>query len=66
MNDIIELKRRLVKIHDALCVELGDTDPYIDEDMADEEVQVEYPVFWAAKEIAALIGDGPWQFGVEE
>ena len=66
MNDIIELKRRLMKIHDTLCWELGDTDPHIDEDMTDEEVQEEYPVFWAAKEIVALIGDGPWKYGIEK
>ena len=56
----VALKRQLVRIHDALCIHLGDTDPYIDEDMTDEEICEEMPVFWAAKEIAALIGDAPW------
>jgi len=56
----VALKRRLVKIHDALDAHLGDTDPYIDEDMTDEEVCESEPVFWAAKEIADLIGDAPW------
>jgi len=54
------LKYRLVKIHDALGSHLGDTDPYIPEDMTDEEVCEYEPVFWAAKEIADLIGDAPW------
>ena len=53
-------KRRLVEIHDALSYELGDTDPYIEDDMTDEEVREEMPVFWAAKEVATLIGDAPW------
>jgi hypothetical protein len=54
------VKRRLVQIHDALCSDIGDTDPDVPEDMTDEEVRDEMPVFWAAKEIAALIGDAPW------
>ena len=48
-------KKRLVEIHDALSYELGDTDPHIEDDMTDEEVREEMPVFWAAKEVAALI-----------
>ena len=53
-------KRRLVEIHDALSYELGDTDPHIEDDMTDEEVREEMPVFWAAKEVATLVGDAPW------
>ena len=53
-------QRRLVEIHDALSYELGDTDPHIEDDMTDEEVREEMPVFWAAKEVATLIGDAPW------
>ena len=53
-------KSRLVEIHDALSYELGDTDPHIEDDMTDEEVREEMPVFWAAKEVATLIGDAPW------
>ncbi len=53
-------KKRLVEIHDALSYELGDTDPHIEDDMTDEEVREEMPVFWAAKEVAKLIGDAPW------
>lgn len=54
------VKYRLVKIHDALGAHIGDTDPYIPEDMTDEEVCEYEPVFWAAKEIADMIGDAPW------
>ena len=53
-------KRRLVEIHDALSYELGDTAPHIEDDMTDEEVREEMPVFWAAKEVATLIGDALW------
>ena len=59
-NNPVAWKRRLVEIHDALSYELGDTDPHIEDDMTDEEVREEMPVFWAAKEVATLIGDAPW------
>ena len=52
-------KRRLVEIHDALSYELGDTDPHIEDDMTDEEVREEMPVFWAAKEVAKLMDEAP-------
>ena len=54
-HEPVAWKRRLVEIHDALSYELGDTDPHIEDDMTDEEVREEMPVFWAAKEVAALI-----------
>lgn len=54
------VKVLLVEIHDALCSHLGDSDPQIDPEMTDEEICFDYPVFWAAKEIAALIGPAPW------
>jgi hypothetical protein len=57
---VIEMKRHLVKIHNALCMKLGDTDPHFPEDFSDEEIREENPVYWAAKEIAGLIGDAPW------
>ena len=59
-QEFVVWKDRLIKIHDALSNELGDTDSYIDEDMTDEEICYELPVFWAAKEIADLIGEAPW------
>lgn len=56
----VTLRRRLIKIHDALCNQLGDTDPYIDDAMTDAEICEEMPIHWAAKEIADLIGDSSW------
>ena len=55
----VALKHRLVKIHNALARRLGDTDPEIG-DMTDAEVCEYMPVFWAAKEVADLIGEGSW------
>ena len=52
-------KCKLVKIHDALS-SMGDSDPILDDDMTDEEVLEYEPIFWAAKEIAVLIGEAPW------
>ena len=52
-------KKRLVEIHDALSYELGDTDPHIEDDMTEEEVREEMPVFWAAKEVAKLMDEAP-------
>lgn len=45
---------KLKKIHSALDRELGDTDPYITNDMTDADIEMEYPLFWAAKEIASM------------
>lgn len=59
-GEVVSIKAKLVHIHDALSNKLGDTDPYFPDDMTDDEVAQEMPVFWAAKEIAALIGDAPW------
>jgi hypothetical protein len=54
-----QIKKQLVQIHTALC-SLGDSDPYFPDDFTDDEIREEDPVFWAAKEIAGLIGDGSW------
>lgn len=56
MNE--ETKKKLIAIHDALCSHLGDSDPYIPDDMDDEEICDEMPVFWAAKELAGVIWSG--------
>jgi secreted protein with Ig-like and vWFA domain len=53
-------KTKLLQIHDALCTDIGDTDPDVPEGMDDDELRDYNPVFWAAKEIAALIGHGDW------
>lgn len=55
-----EERKKLIAIHGALERAIGDSDPYIPDDMTDEEVAEEEPVFWAAQQVAALIGDGPW------
>ena len=51
-------KCRLVRIHRALDEALGDSDPT--DDMTDAEMREEYPAVWAAGQIAAMIGRGPW------
>lgn len=35
----------------------GDTDPDIDEDMSDDEIRAEYPVFWAARTLKEVIDE---------
>jgi hypothetical protein len=49
---------KLQDIHHALDLALGDTDPLWRDDMTDEEIRDQFPVFWAAKEIAYLISRG--------
>ena len=54
-------KKELKKLKDifhALDEFLGDTDPDFPEDMTDEEIRAEEPVFWAAKELGGLIATG--------
>lgn len=58
-KEIHQIKSKLVEIH-SLLSSIGDTDPYVDDDMSDEEIAEEYPEFWATAEIAKLIGGGPW------
>lgn len=53
-----DMKRKLVKIHQALDDALGDSDPT--DDYTDEELRAECPAVWAAAQIADMIGDGPW------
>lgn len=45
----------LRKIFGALDQALGDTDPFLDPDMTDEEVRDEEPLFWAAQKLSAEI-----------
>ena len=52
-----EQRRKLIAIHDALANYIGDSDPYLDEDMTDEEICEEMPIFWAARELARVIWD---------
>ena len=52
-------KCRLVAIHKALDDALGDTDPSCDY-MTQDEIRSQEPLFWAAMQIADMIGPGPW------
>jgi hypothetical protein len=45
----------LRKIFNALDTSLGDTDPDFPEDITDDEIMMEEPVFWAAKELSKYI-----------
>jgi len=49
------VKKKLKQIFDALSTALGDTDPFIDEDVTDDEIRDDEPVFWAAKELAGIL-----------
>ena len=48
---------RLKRMSYVLDEYLGDTDPMFDEDMTDEEIQQEEPIFWISKELNLLIQD---------
>ena len=61
----LELERKrvrklLIPIHSAISEAIGDTDPYVPEEMTDEEVRDEEPLLWAAQHLASVIGDAPW------
>ena len=42
-------------VRDALDRALGDSDPYIDEDMTDEDIRSDEPLFYACQRIAGEI-----------
>ncbi len=48
-------KEKLLAIHEVLSSYLGDTEPCLDDDMTDEEIRQEEPIYWAAVEIAKLV-----------
>jgi len=52
-------RERLRQIHSALDVALGDTDPSFPEDITDDEIRDQDPLFWATKELAGLIESSP-------
>lgn len=55
--DEIELKTKALEdILHYLDVALGDTDPNIPDDMTDEEIAAEWPVFWACQLAAKSLG----------
>jgi len=45
-------KKKVQKMFNALDNFLGDTDPFFGEDITDEEIRNEEPVFWVAKELS--------------
>ncbi len=49
------MKDKLKVIFDTLEGVLGDTEPWIEEDMTDDEIREEEPIFWCAKEVMSLI-----------
>ena len=51
------MKDKLQVIFDTLDGILGDTELFIEEDMTDDEIREEEPIFWCAKEIMGLIKD---------
>jgi len=48
-------KKKLEEIFTVLDLYIGDTDPYFDDEMTDEDIRDEEPVFWACKEIGLLL-----------
>ncbi len=53
-------RQKLIAIHSALDDALGDTDPQFSDDVTDAEIRDEDPIFWAAKEIADMLGENSW------
>ena len=58
MNEVIRSK--LSEISGVLDLHIGDTDPdtwdaFDDRPMTDQEIQDEYPVFWACSELNMLL-----------
>lgn len=53
-----DLNPVLEKMRDVLEGVIGDTDPQLDEDITDEEIRIEYPVFWVAQALSGLIKKG--------
>jgi len=55
MKYVVDLERRLEKIANTLSDALGDTDPWLEPDMTDEEIRQEEPIFWACSELYEII-----------
>ena len=49
------LREALEAVFDTLDQHLGDTDPSIDEDMTDEEIRDEEPIFWCCQQISQAL-----------
>lgn len=50
---------RLIDIWRALDSTLGDTDPYLADDMTDEDIRDDFPVWWATRKLRAMIDAAP-------
>ena len=46
---------KLHKIVHVLDDYLGDSDPQLEDDMTDEDIKQEYPIFWATKELFSIL-----------
>ena len=44
----------LEAIFNILDAELGDTDPFMDDEMTDENLKDEHPIFWACREVGRI------------
>ena len=53
----LDILRRLRRVFVLLYEEAGDTDPSIENNESDEDIQVDRPVFWCCREVEILIND---------
>lgn len=50
-------EKKVKEMFKALDNFLGDTDPFFDDDITDEEIRNEEPVFWVAKELSKYLNE---------
>ena len=43
------------EVFDCISTKLGDTDPHMDEDMSEEEMQHEYPLVWSCQRLIGVV-----------
>ena len=49
------MKAKLKEIQSVLDKALGDTDPMISDELSEDEIKEEYPVFWACQQVSLLL-----------
>lgn len=54
---VAKLVEDMKAIREALDDALGDSDPYIDEDMSDYDIRAEEPLYWASTKISAALDE---------
>ncbi len=59
MSENERLREVMKEVSDALDIALGDTDPDFPEDMTDDDIRDEDPVFWACKTINKALDAEP-------